>query len=179
MVNKLRKLIYKFNALKNILDKKNLQMIYNSLVESVLRYGIIAWGGLYDNNLQPLNICQKHIQKIMLKKEMMYPTNLLFKEAEVANIRYLYYIAVLNYFYKSEKITINHDYNTRSTNSSLVWYNKPTLELVKRTFVFIGPKIYNLIPDKYKQIRNPKRFFNEIKDFVLKNNLNENLVNTL
>ena len=44
-------LIFIFAKLKNIMDTKTLMMIYYAFFHSIVKYGIIAWGGLYNNNL--------------------------------------------------------------------------------------------------------------------------------
>ena len=53
-------------------------ILYNTLVQSILRYCIVIWGGLYDNALYNLAVCQNTILKIILKKDRMYPNNLLY-----------------------------------------------------------------------------------------------------
>lgn len=66
---KIRKLIHKFYLLRDFLNKKTLTTVYKVLVESIIRYGILVWGGLYKNSLYKLHIIQKYILKIMLKKK--------------------------------------------------------------------------------------------------------------
>ena len=43
----------------------------------IIQYGIIGWGTAYNTNISPLNILQKKIIKICLKKPMQYPSDLL------------------------------------------------------------------------------------------------------
>lgn len=45
ITKKLRYLVYKFYLLRQSLNEQLLLMLYYSLVESILRYGIIIWGG--------------------------------------------------------------------------------------------------------------------------------------
>ena len=48
-----------------ILDPK--QVIYQALFESISNYGVIAWGGAYDNATKPLTtILTRLIEKIYL-----------------------------------------------------------------------------------------------------------------
>lgn len=44
--NKIRALIHKFYILRNFLTQKLLITLYKALVESLIRYGILVWGGL-------------------------------------------------------------------------------------------------------------------------------------
>lgn len=48
-------------------------IVYKALVESLIRYGIIIWGGLYNTALKQLNVIQNFILKIINKKEKRYP----------------------------------------------------------------------------------------------------------
>lgn len=80
------------------MNKKTLITIYKSLVESIFKYGIIVWGGLYDNSLHKLNIVQKYILKVMFKRSKRYPTDLLFS-VDVGNVRSLYLFEVCSYMY--------------------------------------------------------------------------------
>ena len=61
VVTKIRKLVYKFYILREILSEKLSILVYRALVESLLRYGIIAWGGMYKTNLRPLQTVQNII----------------------------------------------------------------------------------------------------------------------
>lgn len=46
-----RKLYYIFRNLRSILDKMQLRIVYISLVQSVITYGIESWGCAYDTHL--------------------------------------------------------------------------------------------------------------------------------
>ena len=52
MVQKLRGLLYKFAQLKHILSIQHLKIVYKALIESILKDGIIDWGGLVVLNIQ-------------------------------------------------------------------------------------------------------------------------------
>ena len=44
VTNKIRKVIYKFRELRNILTFNSLKAVYYALVESITNYGIVVWG---------------------------------------------------------------------------------------------------------------------------------------
>lgn len=61
VTKKVRKLIHKFFELRHILSLKILKTIYFSLVQSILTYGIVVWGGagktaMCTHSLLPKNI---------------------------------------------------------------------------------------------------------------------------
>lgn len=100
LTKKIRKLIYKFYQLRDILSRKLLIMVYKSLVESLLTYGILVWGGMYRNALQKLNTTQNYILKIIFKKQRLYHTHLLYTE-DISNIRTLYFHSLCIYAFKN------------------------------------------------------------------------------
>ena len=50
---------------KNILPYQNMKILYNNLIQLYLEYGIINWGGTYENHL---NKQKKNIRMITLSK---------------------------------------------------------------------------------------------------------------
>lgn len=88
LTSNIRKLIHTFYLLRDILNKNLLINIYKSLIESLIRYGIIVWGGLYRNSLKQLNVVQNYILKVMYRKRRRYSTDLLYSE-EIFNVSFL------------------------------------------------------------------------------------------
>ena len=64
-----------------------LRIIYFALCQSVIQYGILGWCCASNTNLTPLNLLHKTIIIICLHKPIDYPTDELFKEFKVFNIR--------------------------------------------------------------------------------------------
>ena len=88
MVQKLRGLLYKFAQLKHILSIQHVKIVYKALVDSILRYGIIGWGGVGFKTL--INIRQNRIIKLICNKEARFPSDLLFQECDLLNMRQIY-----------------------------------------------------------------------------------------
>jgi len=53
ITNKLRKLMYAFKNLTDILELKTIKVVYQTLMESKIDYGISVWGGTYDTTIGP------------------------------------------------------------------------------------------------------------------------------
>ncbi|KAJ8967703.1 hypothetical protein NQ317_004203 [Molorchus minor] len=100
MVQKLRGLLYKFVQLKQILNISHLKIIYKALVESILSYGIIGWGGVGITYMRTLYTLQKRIIKLILGKDILFPTDILFQECDLFNIRQLYCYTSMIYQHK-------------------------------------------------------------------------------
>jgi len=61
VTNKLKKMIYIMKELREILPPKDIRTKYLTLFEPLVSYGIIGWGGAYNNALLPLQKCQNTI----------------------------------------------------------------------------------------------------------------------
>jgi hypothetical protein len=81
--NKLRKFISIFRNSSKILHIDLINNVYYAYVQSVLQFGILAWGGGFKSILAPIDIMQKAIIKIALRKPRRYPTDAVFNEFKV------------------------------------------------------------------------------------------------
>ncbi|KAJ8970982.1 hypothetical protein NQ317_003853, partial [Molorchus minor] len=142
VVNKIRKILYVFKSL----DLKNLIVLYRALVESHLMYGIIGWGGVLNTHLRRLEITQKRILKIIFNKPVTYPTDELYHEARVYDIRQLYFCCISLKLFSEKKELISHNHQTRNKSTR----NLPVVFMRTRTgqrcSIYLGPKLYNCIP---------------------------------
>lgn len=156
--------------LRQILDIKQLRTLYYALAESQLRYGIIAWGGAYNCHIKNLEIVQKWILKIIHKKEINYPTDALYKLANVLDIRQLYcYTIILKQKNNKCKQMIDHSYKTRYKEASIK-IPKVNKTITQRSFTYLGPRVYNETPTEIKNINSMQLFKNRLKKWLL--NLN-------
>ena len=87
---KLRKLIYKFYNLKSVLNRKTLLVTYNSVAESIIRYGISVWGAAYNTTLQSLQITQNYILRTIFNKKSRDSCRNIFIENEILYVKGLY-----------------------------------------------------------------------------------------
>ncbi|KAF0750166.1 neuroblastoma-amplified sequence-like [Aphis craccivora] len=131
---KLKKLIYIIKQLRDILPPKDITIFYLALVESQITYGLIGWGGAYDNILSLLQTCQNTIIKVAIKKDRRYTTEKIFKE-------------FTHFVYKKHNILspLNHGVNTRYALNkySQFWLKKTGCRMV---FDFKGTQIFNSMP---------------------------------
>lgn len=160
LIIKMRKLNYFYINARKILDKETLRIVYFAMTQSLLQYGITAWGGLGTVANNKLLIAQKSIIKIILNKPRRYPSENLFKEFRVNNVQQLFHRNALYYVFKLKLIEIKPQiYNIRKTNRIAI----QTFKTLKssRHFVKIGLELLNNIPQiilncntysKYKQL---------------------------
>lgn len=156
---KIRGLIHKFYLLREFLNKRTLIIIYKAFVESIIGYGILVWGGLYNNSLYKLNIIQKYILKIIYRKKRLYPTRLLFNE-EILSIRSIYILTVCSYVHTHNnlKLLVNHTYETRTRINRHIKLPISNNNLNLRYVNYFGPKLYNLLPGEVRNCSRVKTF---------------------
>lgn len=168
LVKKLRGLLSKFKYLKNIIDQNHLKTLYYALVQTQLTYGIIGWGGVADVYLKNLDTLQKWILKIIYDKDMTYPTEDLFRETEIFDLRQLFCLNILTKQQKNKNKMNNivHNYDTRSKQNS---YQKPRSEKVigQKSYTYLSPRIYEKIPQEVKNLTKINQFKRKIKNWLL------------
>ncbi|VEN41512.1 unnamed protein product, partial [Callosobruchus maculatus] len=111
IVKILRSLIPKFKVYKNIFDIKTLKILYFSLVQSHLTNGIMRF----------IDVTQKWLIKVMLGKPKLYASNALFNDAQLLDVRQLFFraIAIFQHKHKIYQDFISHTYNTRQSGVKL------------------------------------------------------------
>lgn len=167
VTNKLRSLFHKFKYLSQILNIAQLRTLYFALVETHLTYGLIAWGGVVYSHLKQLEKTQKYILKIIYNKIYTYPSNELFIETRILDIRQLFCLAILirQYKNKNELEEIQHSYQTRY-KSNATRLPKVEKTVAQRCYSYLGPKIYNEVPPHLKKINSISLFKKKIKEWI-------------
>lgn len=152
VTTKLRKLIYKFYELRNMVPFKTLKTIYHALAESLLNYGLVVWGAAGSIILTKLQVTQKWIIKIMLFKKRRYPSDRVYNESKILNIEQLHLKSVIRFMIKNNdyKVNLKHCQNTRNVTRGMVELQNPKHKSCQKHICCVGPKIYNDLPDRFK-----------------------------
>lgn len=150
--NKVRKLIYIFIALREIIKTQDIKKLYYGLCNSVLTYGCIGWGGTGITILYPLLKAQKSILRVIMKKPFRYSSDALFKEFNVLDVRqcYIKKITICVHKNKNKTITVDHNHQTRSKSRNDLSIPICNTAAYQKVFSYLGPKIYNKIPSQFK-----------------------------
>lgn len=167
VVKKLRSILHRFKYLSQIFKLEQMRILYYALVESHINYGIIAWGAATSNHVSNLEIIQKSILKVIYRKPRIYSSNDLYGSTKILDIRQLFLLQVLirQHKNKHELIQIEHNYETRYKECSTV-VPKPEKNILQRSYFYLGPKLYNIIPSEIKKINSINLFKNRIKKWV-------------
>lgn len=174
LTKKIRKTMYKFVQLRNILSQKQLKTTYHALIESHLNYGIETWGSAYQNKINKLEVAQKRVLKIMHKKPNRFPTNELFQIANVHSITELFQIASTfnTYKHKNNKKTVTHNYSTRWRQNEPIHIDRMKTTYMTKQSSHVGSQLYNKLPTEIKNIRNDKAFKTKLKKWLKEHHTN-------
>lgn len=165
LCNRLRSCIYHMYNLKRIVPKQTLRTIYMAIVESILAYGILAWGNATYSHLRPLISIQNKIIKIITTSHntINSPSTLAdkYKSINLLPFQQLFkYRLILKYYYNEEfKSITKHTANTRLQSSHLYDIPHYNNKYGKRRLHFSIPSNFNIIPAskrnfvKYKDVK--------------------------
>lgn len=175
VTNKLRGMIFKFYNFRNFLSVNHLKILYHNLVESILQYGIIGWGGIRKTYIIQLERIQKRILKIIYKKPLRYSSDLLYSESKLMDIRQLFCKVTLIFLHTNRQYTssVTHAYETRGRVAANVFLPRAQKSIGQKCFVYIGPRIQNIIPNFLKNINSINLFKKKVKNWIISNDRHE------
>jgi hypothetical protein len=165
---RLRKLIYVFLELRNFLNIHKLKNVYFALAQSLLQYGIVAWGGAYPTTLKSLSITQRSILKIMMGKPRDYPTKQLFNDIKVLTVEQLYKRDALLQTYKEKSRLISQQGSKILRAINYLPTPLCKRDLAQRHYTYQGVKFFNHLPPQIREITCRDQFKRELKRLIVK-----------
>lgn len=164
---RLRTVIYKLYSLNKTLSLDTMKIVYLSLYQSILQYGITIWGGASDKTLKPIISLQNRAVRISLNKtDRVGSSNENYKELGVLPLNLLYKKYSISFTLKNHS-KFDPYINKRETlkyNLNVNYSNK----CIGQKFVdYLGPTYFN-----YLEI-NVKRYLRLSNN----NNINKYLTN--
>lgn len=126
-------------------------------------------GGLYNTTLHNLQVIQNTLLKIIFKKDKRYSTDILYEETDLFTIRKLYIYQGLIWMLKTPVSYRIHAHNTRAMQNLTV--NVPFCKKAhtQRFIFYLGPKLYNMLPTKIKNLTNKTKLKKELKIYINEN----------
>lgn len=160
-----------FRQTKKIVNVQGNLKLYYALVQSILTYGLIGWGGAYTCNIKPLQILQKRILKIIFNLPLRFPTEQLFKHCRILNLRQLFYASATVYLAKNRMFNevISHNHETRKKARQNIREPMANRTIGQRSYYYIGHKIYNVIPSELRDAIYSASFKNKLKCWLREN----------
>lgn len=151
---KLRAILSKFMHLKHVVNKPTLYLLYHTLVESVIGYGLSTYGRTFKTYLDRIKTLQIRFLKMLVDKktktECKGDYEILFHVCKILPVhdKVKYLLALQQYGKTEYKIVRKCTYPTRNLTKSK--YVEPTMTNYygERTRKSLIPKIYNnLFPE--------------------------------
>ena len=166
--SELRKKIRVFYFLRNTCNLQLLRTIYFAVVQSRIQYGLEFWGGTHETLINKVAVTQKYLIRIMTFKNQREHTRQIFKQLTMLPLKNLFIFKVLKLFYKKSgnRGTENLFYRTRSTTQQLFVRPKVNKTLFSKSFLYLGPKCFNLLPNNIKTAPNLKSFVKQLKKWL-------------
>ena len=141
-------------------------VLYHSLVQSHITYGLLIWGGTYKTTIAPLELIQKRILKTILRKPQIYPSQLTFTETDVMTIKQLYMLEICKYTFHHRIDKLNHPHATRLNTKISVHTSTCHKSVTKNFFQNQISKVFNILPDEIKHTTYYKRYIIETTKWV-------------
>ena len=159
--------------LRDILPQSQLFLVYQALVESHLRYGNLIWGHLSDKKLSALQkihnrafylIESAPIKDETLTKRLSVEKIIKYDGATMVHkiIKEMCPELLIGKFIRRTQIS---KYDTSRTNGLQI--PKLRLELSKKSFSYVGAKVWNDIPNDIRNLESTSLFKHNMKTYLL------------
>ena len=161
------------SKVRYILDRNSLLMVYNSLIESRLRYGMLGWSTASNQQINRLKVLQNRairfidfspigttILPIYSQFNVLPLINLI--ELERANYMYSFSNNLLPHVFVSYVSKPSHRYETRFSrnNFKIAPYHS---KISETSIKVIGPKTWTEVPTELKSLPFRKTFSKKLK----------------
>jgi hypothetical protein len=154
-IKRLRSVVGQLYKLKCLIPLPTLRMVYLSLAESLVRYGISAWGHSCKTNISNIQTVQNALVKLIAPKNVYaqrHNTPFLYKSLKILPVKGILWFKItwqhmLDSMYKKK---IDHNYFTRFSSNEGLIIPKFQNKYGQRTLDYNIPKIFNMLPKELK-----------------------------
>ena len=181
LISKLKSSLYAVMRVKPFLTQETLLTLFHSLILSHIRYCITTWcygHSVLLNKLQ--KICNKFIKMITCTNPAKKRNKEITKD-NILNIQQLYKLNISICMYKSFHKQLPSAFNNifqRKTSTVITRSNSQIIPIsckntvTKQSIRYIGPKIWNELPEKIKLCKSLSTFVKKSKAFFLEQQSN-------
>lgn len=165
---RLRSCSYTLFHLRRFLDESGLKIIYTSLFEQLIRYGILAWGNTTATKIATIvNLQRRVLKSMILHRNRCSPNENPFHHFELLPADALFKNAlILKYYFTGEyKHPAPHSHFTRQANQFVE--PRYTNEYGRQHFSFTVPHLFNSLPEQLKTLTTYKNAKKGLKQFFL------------
>ena len=167
----LSRVFYMLLSLRSKVTQDVLMMLYYSNFQSLLKYGIAAWGNC--SHARKVFVLQKKVVRLLNgqfkdAEGRLVSCRSLFKNLGVLTLPAIYILECICLVKNNRNRVDNfdHDYNTRARKFNIRLPQHNTT-LFSKHDIYVGSKLYNLLPLKIKQEASYKKFKENLKNYLI------------
>ena len=155
-----------------------MKLLYSSIIESHLLYGLVLWGNTYKYLLKPIHLLQKKAIRLVAKKRFNFPTDDFFMSLKLLNAAELYKAALIKLMYRFHHSKLPkslqcifrpnnqlHTYNTRNSAAPHLFVVSKTCYL--NSFVYLAPVMWLKLPYDVRILKSCKLIIRKAKSIGL------------
>jgi hypothetical protein len=166
------------SKVRHYLDREALMLIYNSLFDSRLRCGILAWGTTSEQEISKLRSLQNRVVRFITFSSFRTSVAPLYATLKILPLNEMLFmqksIFMHSIHYNSLPFALQsyceqpeHRYSTRYKTSGNYVLPKSTTNRGQRSIKFTGPKAWAEVPLLLKDIAFRKPFSKKLKEYIL------------
>ena len=133
-------------------------MLYNTFILPHISFGLEVWGSTFKSYLNDIFLIQKRIVRIISASKHDAHSAPLFKKLKILDIYQQFKLQVAMFVhdalhdrlpshFKSYFSSIGHTYSTRSKDKNILHPPKFKTRLGQTSIKFVGPMVWNSIPE--------------------------------
>jgi hypothetical protein len=168
IVSKISVGIYMLRKLAQLVSHDTLKQVYYAKVHSYMAYGIMFWGS--STAARKAFSAQKRAIKTIYQVPIRTPGKPLFSDIKILTLPSLYILTCVCFVHSNrQKFPANNSYHTYSTRSNNnIHVNQYSSSLCLNGPYHSSSKMFNMLPDKIKNISLHANFKRRVKNFLLK-----------
>ena len=164
--------------LRNYVSEQILRMLYFSIIQPHIDYGLLIWGNATTTNIKPIKKKIEKAVRIISFKKKLSPTDPLFDKLKIFSFEKQRIFNIANFMWKitnketPDTITSLFSIRTRVYGDNNYKYHLPSINtvLMKRNIIYQGPLVWNTIPPEIKNKKNIFCFKNAFRKHLKINN---------
>ena len=176
--NSLTKYLNCFKYIRKHIPAHCAKILYYSFIYSKISYGIEIYGKTSNTNMHKLQVIQNKSLKILLNLHPRTPTDLTHSHAQVLKVHHIYEYVTINFVhiqvngklpsiynnYFKQNNHIHQHFTRNNTNLHLPQINTRHGHNMTK---FMGPYLWNKLPNNVKDIPSNLRFRQQLKKHYL------------
>ena len=172
------------SKVRHYLDRPSLMLIYHSLFDSRLRYGILSWGTASEQYLSKLRVIQNRTVRFITFSSFRTSAAPLYSALKILPLNEQLFlqknIFMHSLHFKSLPFMLRtycqktgHRYSTRYKTSENYVLPCSATNRGQRSIKYTGPKAWAEVPNQFKEIAFRKPFSKKFKEHILSMNFVE------